>query len=84
MISLVSDNHVDDNLKETLVYVYFGSTVNNRSKTWWMSDKHCRPRSDGAFAASDQGIYYLLRLSVPVPRKSTIFYPLVYELGEVM
>ena len=27
MISLVSDNHVDDNLMEILVYVYFGSTV---------------------------------------------------------
>ena len=27
LIPLVNDNHVDNNLKEILVYVYFGSTV---------------------------------------------------------
>ena len=32
LISLVNHNHVDNNLKEILVYVYFGSIVNNRSK----------------------------------------------------
>ena len=32
LISLVNDNHVDNNLKEILVHAYFGSTVNNRSK----------------------------------------------------
>ena len=29
LILLVNDNHVDNNLKEILVYVYFGSIVNN-------------------------------------------------------
>ena len=33
-ISLVNDNHVDNNLKEILVYVYSGSIVNNRSQNW--------------------------------------------------
>ena len=33
LISLFNDNHVDNNLKEILVYVYFGSTVNNQPKT---------------------------------------------------
>ena len=32
LISLVKDNHVDNNLKEILVYVYFGSIVNNQPK----------------------------------------------------
>ena len=32
LISLVNDNHVDNNLKEILVYVYFGSIVNNQPK----------------------------------------------------
>ena len=32
LISLVDDNHVHNNLKEILVYVYHGSTVNNRQK----------------------------------------------------
>ena len=30
--SLVSNNHVDNNLKEMLVYVYFGSIITNRPK----------------------------------------------------
>ena len=29
-ISLVNDNHVDINFKEIMVYVYYGSTVNNK------------------------------------------------------
>ena len=32
LISLVTDNHVNKNLKEILVYVYFGSIVNNCPK----------------------------------------------------
>ena len=32
LISLVNDNHVDKNLKEILVNVFFGSIVNNRPK----------------------------------------------------
>ena len=31
-ISLVNDNHVDKNIKEILVSVFFGSIVNNRLK----------------------------------------------------
>ena len=30
LISLVNDNHVNNNLKEILVFVYIGSIVNNR------------------------------------------------------
>ena len=30
LISLVNDNHMDNSLKEILVYVYFGSIVNNQ------------------------------------------------------
>ena len=30
--SLVNINHVNNNLKDILVYVYIGSIVNNRSK----------------------------------------------------
>ena len=30
---MVNDNHVDNNLKEILVYVYYGLIVNSRSKT---------------------------------------------------
>ena len=33
LISLVNDNHVNNNLKEILVYVYFGSILNNWPKT---------------------------------------------------
>ena len=32
LISLVIDKHLDNNLKEILVYVYSGSIVNNRYK----------------------------------------------------
>ena len=32
LFSLVNDIHVDTNLKEILLYVYFGSILNNRSK----------------------------------------------------
>ena len=32
LISLVNENHVDNNLKEILVYVYSGWIVNNRPK----------------------------------------------------
>ena len=32
LISLVNDNHVDNNLKKILVYVYFRLIVNDRSK----------------------------------------------------
>ena len=32
LISLVNDNRVDNNLKDILVYAYFGSIVNNRPK----------------------------------------------------
>ena len=32
LISLINDNHVDNNLKEILVYVYFGAIVINRPK----------------------------------------------------
>ena len=32
LISLVNDNHVDNDLKEILVYIYYGSIVNNRSQ----------------------------------------------------
>ena len=32
LISLVNDNHMDNNLKEILVYAYFGSIVNNQHK----------------------------------------------------
>ena len=31
LISVVNDNHVNNNLKEILVYVYFGSII---MKTW--------------------------------------------------
>ena len=31
---LVNDNHVDNNLKEKLVYVYFGSIVNNQARKY--------------------------------------------------
>ena len=31
-ISLVNNNHVNNRLKETLVYVHYGSIVNNRPK----------------------------------------------------
>ena len=34
LISLVNDNQVYKSLKEILVYVYYGSIVNNRPKTW--------------------------------------------------
>ena len=33
LISLINDNHVDNNIKEILVYVNLGSIVNNRPKT---------------------------------------------------
>ena len=33
LISLVNDNHVDNNLKDILGYVYFGSIVTNRHKS---------------------------------------------------
>ena len=33
LISLVNDNHVDNNLKEILVYVCFGSIVNVRMQS---------------------------------------------------
>ena len=33
LISLVNDNHVDNNLRENLVYAYSGSIANNRPKT---------------------------------------------------
>ena len=29
LVSLVNNNHMDNNLKEILVYVYYGSLVNN-------------------------------------------------------
>ena len=32
LISVVNDSHVDNSLKEILVYVYNGSIVNNRLK----------------------------------------------------
>ena len=32
LISLVNDNHMDNNLKEILMYLYYGSIVNNRPK----------------------------------------------------
>ena len=32
LLSLVNDDHVDNNLKEILVYVYFGSIVISRPK----------------------------------------------------
>ena len=32
LISLVYDNHVDNNLKEILMYVYLGSVVNSWPK----------------------------------------------------
>ena len=35
LISLVNDNHVANNRKEILVYVYFGSIVNKRPKHYW-------------------------------------------------
>ena len=30
--TLVNDNHVDNDLKESLAFVYYGSIVNNRPK----------------------------------------------------
>ena len=33
LISLVNDNHVNNYLKDTLAFVYYGSTVNNRPKS---------------------------------------------------
>ena len=32
LILFVNDNHIDNNLKEILVYIYFGSVANNQSK----------------------------------------------------
>ena len=32
LITLVSDNHVDNYLKEILAFVYYGSILNNRPK----------------------------------------------------
>ena len=32
LISLVNDNHMDNNLKEILVYIYSELTVNNQPK----------------------------------------------------
>ena len=32
LISLVNNNHIDNNLKEILVYVYFGLIVSNQPK----------------------------------------------------
>ena len=37
LISLDSDNHVDNNLKEIFVSVYYGSIVNNRPKNVFCS-----------------------------------------------
>ena len=31
LISMVNDNHVDTNLKDILVYVYYGSIVNKNN-----------------------------------------------------
>ena len=33
LITLVNDNHMDNYLKEILVFVYYGLIVNNRPKT---------------------------------------------------
>ena len=42
LISLVNDNHVNNNLKEILVYIYSGSIVNNPPKNRKMSGTQCR------------------------------------------
>ena len=44
LISLVNDYHVDNSLKESLVYKYFGSIVNNRSKNghWAIRSDFCK------------------------------------------
>ena len=39
LISLVNDNHVDNNNKEILVYVYFGSILNNLHKKVSLNSK---------------------------------------------
>ena len=36
LISLVNENRVDNNIKEILVYVYFGSIVNYQPKHVWV------------------------------------------------
>ena len=41
LISLVNDNHVDNNLKEILVCVYLGSIVNNRPNNENMGIYRC-------------------------------------------
>ena len=40
LITLFNDNHVDNYLKEILVFVYYGSIVNNQTKNYdkfWIS-----------------------------------------------
>ena len=59
LVSLVNDNHVDNNLKEIFIYVYFGSIVNNRSQN---IPSYMRPTQ------SDQG------LPCPqIPRRHILF-----------
>ena len=44
LISLVNDNHVDNNFKEILVYIYLGSIVINRPKYFFfLLCSYCKP-----------------------------------------
>ena len=60
-ISLVNDNHVDNNLKEMLAFVYYGSIVNNRPKKTGAQETCASltrlgsPRSACAFAQGCSG-----------------------------
>ena len=40
LITLVSDNHVDNYLKEILVFVYYGSIVNDQPNNGSLNYKH--------------------------------------------
>ena len=42
LITLVSDNHTDNYIKEILVFVYYGSTVNNWPKNSTFGIVRCK------------------------------------------
>ena len=53
---MVNNNHIDNYLKEILVFVYYGSIVNKRpKKNDYITSKQRQARSSSASVQDDQG-----------------------------
>ena len=83
LIPLVNDNHVDNNLKEILVYVYYGSNVNNRPENMATIKKSQHTEIFLLHTITLVPLTFTTIWAISVDDKLVIFFPLFFPENRI-